>query len=266
MTLLNIGLHSLNPCPDRDQASSARVGRSPRTVWRHRETRSGWGRVRDPWAGRWASSFFPHQAPPFPCACACNTGARSQICRGAASQPPIVAQTSAQSQPTLYLSANARRDCPLPDARRLTLPQPTTPRASNSSLSFQIRCLLVRQPAAGNPARKGCVALALFARTQTRPASGPPLRTHPALRGAAGKTTNQANIGVPRIITIWTRAGGSLLAVVKHNYGCLLDPPASPRASSPSLTEFPTRRPNVLLVPVENLAEQETALPGPWMT
>ena len=87
MTLLNIGLHSLNPCPDQDQASSARVGRSPRTVWRHRETRSGWGRVRDPWAGRWA--------PPFPCACACNTGARSQRCRGAASQPPIVARTSA---------------------------------------------------------------------------------------------------------------------------------------------------------------------------
>ena len=141
---------------------------------------------------------------------------------------PLLREQAPQSQPTLYLSANARRDFPLPDAPRLTLPQPTTPRASNSSLSFQIRCLLVRQPAAGNPARKGCVALALFARTQTRPASGPPLRTHPALRGAAGKTTNQANIGVPRIITIWTRAGGSLLAVAKHNYGCLLDPARIP--------------------------------------
>ena len=175
--------------------------------------------------------FFPHQAPPFPCACACNTGARSQRCRGAASQPPIVARTSAP-KPANTLSVG-KCSSGFPTSRCT----PANLAAANHTSSEQqlpllpnsmLTSVLVRQPAAGNPARKGCVALALFARTQTRPASGPPLRTHPALRGAAGKTTNQANIGVPRIITIWTRAGGSLLAVAKHNYGCLLDPARIP--------------------------------------
>ncbi len=122
--------------------------------------------------------------------------------------------------------------------------------AANHNSSEQQLLLLLNSMLATTgsekPAAQGGVALALFARTLTRPASGPPLRTHPAYysttEGCGRQDKHQANLGVPRIITNSTWTPRRFVVCCGQASPLMPSRPRqhpSPRAGSPSLTGFP---------------------------
>ncbi len=215
MTLLNIGLRSMDPCSGQDQASSSPWDEPQERFGAIEQTRI-WGGVAGASSGL-LGSVPPHTSqapPPFPCACAC-VDVRSRRDRNAAMPRRRVptAHSCANKRPTQASTlsvGSARRDLPLPDAMHAGQRQRSQPRlGKHPAYLFDF------------PTDAGCSC-------STLPRAG--------VGRAAHKTTKP--ISVYPEPTLYGRAASSLPAAARH--ACVDFPyHHDPESRLPSLTERP---------------------------